>query len=158
MPSLGCFTHSWRTAMMSGIVSQPLDLYLFRAVPPSPELVATLYTTRSSRRSQLSALFWLSKTEKIFETLVVMNSLNGCETISTQYTFNPFSGWDRLFTKKEYLSISQLTGSLRHSFLPFRICELPTKRDCWSFLFCLRFKLSKHEKVSISSFVRLIKS
>ena len=76
MPSLGCFTRSWGTAAMSGLVSQPLNLYLFRAVPPLPEPVATLNTTHSSRRSQLSALFWLSRHEKIAESLVVLISLN----------------------------------------------------------------------------------
>ena len=123
MTSLGCFTHSWGTVAMSGLVSQPLDLYLFWEVPPLPEPIATLNTTRSSRRSHLSALFWLSKIEKIVETLVVSNSLNGYEAISTQYTFTPFSGWDRLFMKKEYLSISRLRNSFRYCFLPFRIWE-----------------------------------
>ena len=75
MPSLGCFTRSWGTAAMSGLVSQPLDLYLFWVVPPLPEPVATLYTTRSSRRSHILALFLLSKHENIAEALVVSISL-----------------------------------------------------------------------------------
>ena len=135
MPSLDFFTHSWGTVVMSGLVSQPLDLYLFWAVPPSPKPVATLHTTRSSRRSHLSSLFWLSKIEKIDETLVVSNSLNGCETISTQYTFTSFLGRVRLFTKKEYLSLSWLRGSLRHSFLPFRICGNIYEKGLLDFFF-----------------------
>jgi len=47
------FILSWGTAVMSGFISQPLDHYMFWAVPPLPELVATLYTTCSSRMSLL---------------------------------------------------------------------------------------------------------
>ena len=47
------FILSWGTAAMSGFISQPLDHYMFWAVPPLPEPVATLYTTRSSRMSHL---------------------------------------------------------------------------------------------------------
>ena len=121
MPSLGCFTNSWGTSAMSGLFSQPLNLYLFWVVPPSPEPISTHNTTHCSRRSNLSALFWLIKFEKIVETLVVLKSLNGYEKISTQYTLAPSSGWDGLFTKKEYLSLSRLRGSFRYCFLPFQI-------------------------------------
>ena len=140
MPSLGCFTHPWGTAAMSGPISHPLELYLFWEVPPLPKLVATIYTTRSSGRSHLSALFWLLKIEKIVETLVVLNSLNGCKMISTQYTFTPFSGWDRLFMKKEYPSLSRLGGFLRHSFLPFRIWETIYEKGPLEFTFPLSFQ------------------
>ena len=73
--------------------------------------------------SHLSALFWLSKIENIAEILVVLNLLNGCKMISSQYMSTPFSGWDRLFTKKDYLILSRLRGSFRYCFLPFRILE-----------------------------------
>ena len=112
-------------------------------------------TKKSYCWNHLSALFWLSKYENIAENLVVLNSLNGYETISTQYMFTPFSGWDRLFTKKEYPSLSRLGGFLRHLFGSE---ELFTKRDLWSLLFRCLFKLSKHEKTLSSSFVKLIKN
>ena len=107
--------------------------------------------------SHLSALFWLSKIENIVETLVVLNSLNGYKTISTQYTFTPFSGWDRLFMKKEYLSLSWLRGYLRHSFLPFRIYETTYEKGMLEFYFLPSFQTLWHEKTLISPFVRLVK-
>jgi len=68
------------------------------------------------------------------------------EKTSTQYKFNPFSEWDRLFTKKEYFSSTQLKGYLEYSFLPFQTQETKfTKKKLWSFLFHLIFKLSKLE-------------
>ena len=69
------FILSWGTAAMSGFISQPLDHYTFWAVPPLPEPVATLYTTRSSRTSPLYALFWLVKNEKIAEYFSLFDSL-----------------------------------------------------------------------------------
>ena len=48
---------------------QPLDHYMFLVVPPLLELVSTLYTTRSSRRSPLLSLFRLLKYENIVEHL-----------------------------------------------------------------------------------------
>ena len=122
------------------LLASLLNFILFWAVPPSPEPVATLYTTCSSKKSQLSALFWLSKTKNIAEMLVILNSLNGCETISTQYTFTPFLGWDRLFTKKEYFSLSRLRGSLGWCFLPFRIWETIYKKGLAGVLFSTSFQ------------------
>ena len=146
MPSLCCFTRSWGTAAMSGLVSQPLDLYFFWAVPPSPEPVATLYTTRSFRRSHLSALFWIFITENIAKNFVIMNLLNGCETISTQYTFTPFSGWDGFFTKKEYLSLLRIRGSFRYCFLPFQICETSYEKGLAGVFFSAFFSNSLNMK------------
>ena len=92
MPSLGCFTRSWGTAAMSGLVSQPLDLYLFWVVPSSSKPVATLNTTHSSRRSHLSALFWLSKIENISQTIVVLNSLKVAKRYLPSIHLTPFLG------------------------------------------------------------------
>jgi len=47
------FILSWGTTVMSGLISQPLDHYMFWVVPPLLKPVATLYTTRSSRMSHL---------------------------------------------------------------------------------------------------------
>ena len=140
MPSLGCFTHSWGTVVMSGLVSQLLNLYFFWVVPPLPEPVATLYTTRSSRRSQLSALFWLSKYEKIAEALVVSILLKWLRNDIYPVYVYPFSGWDRLFTKKEYPSLSRLGGFLRHSFLPFLIWGTIYEKGPLEFTFQLSFQ------------------
>jgi len=89
------FSLSWGTAAMSGFISQPLDHYTFWAVPPLPEPVATLYTTRSSRTSLLYALFWLVKNEKIAEYFSLFDSL---KRIKMEVYFQLFS--DRLKTKR----------------------------------------------------------
>ena len=76
----------------------------------------------------------------------------------SQYTFTPFSGWDLLFTKNEYLDRTWSRGSLRYCFLPFRIRETIYEKgqDEVSFLFFF-CKLLKHEKCPSFPFVGLVK-
>ena len=85
---------------MSGLVSQPLDLYLFRVVPPLTEPVATLYTTRSSRRSHLLALFWLPKHEKIAKSLVISMSLKWPRNDIYPVYVYPFFGLGQIIYEK----------------------------------------------------------
>jgi len=89
------FILSWGTAAMSGFISQPLDHYMFWAVPPLSEPVATLYTIRSSRTSLLWALFWLVKYEKIAEYFSLFDSL---KRIKMEVYFQLFS--DHLKVKR----------------------------------------------------------
>ena len=70
----------------------------------------------------------------------------GCETSSSQYMFTPFSGWDRLFMKKEYLSLSWLRGSLGYCFLPFRIWETIYEKGYFGFFFSAFFSNSLNMK------------
>ena len=87
------FFLSWGTAAMSGFIGQPLDHYTFWAVPPLPEPVATLYTTRSSRTSLLYALFWLVKNEKIAEYFSLFDSLKRIKMeVRFLALFRPFKG------------------------------------------------------------------
>ena len=96
--------------------------------------------TKNSLWSHLSALFWLSKHEKIVEALVVSISLKWPRNDIYPVYVYPFSGWDRLFTKKEYPSLSRLGGFLRHSFLPFRIWGTIYEKGPLDFTFQLSFQ------------------
>lgn len=66
--SLG-FYHFLRNHCDEWDIRKPVDLYVFCVAPSLPELVATIYTTRSSRRSPLLALFRLPKYENIVKHL-----------------------------------------------------------------------------------------
>ena len=62
-----------------------------------------------------------------------------------------------LITKKEYPSLSRLGGFPGYCFLPFRIWGTIYEKGPVEFSFWCLFKLSKHEKMPSSSFVRLVK-
>ena len=63
------------------------------------------------------------------------------ELISTQYKFNPFPDWDRLFTKKEYHWLNMTKEVLSDIILHFfRIWETNLRKSNYGVLFCPLFQ------------------
>ena len=75
------------------------------------------------------------------------------------YIFTPFSGWDLLFMKMEYLDWTWSRGSLEYyCFIPFRIQETIYEKEDGGFLFSVSFSKSINIKNTPSySSIRLIK-
>ena len=80
------------------------------------------------------------------------------ELISTQYNFNPFPDWDRLFTKNECLNRTWLGGPLRYYFTPFRIWVTTLRKLIMEFSFVLFFNLSKYEKDRAITIIKIVKT
>ena len=81
------------------------------------------------------------------------------ELISTQYKFNPFLDWDRLFTKKEYLGQTWLKRFSQILFYTFSdLSDKFTKKYLWSFLsssFSNSLNMKKGQAITV---VRLVKT
>lgn len=77
----------------------------------------------------LFQVFLDSLNMKRFSSTSLFELIKVNENMSTQYKFNPFPDWNRLFTKYEYLSRTWLRGSLEYFFYLFRLKRLFTKRN-----------------------------
>ena len=95
---------------------------------------------------------------KIFPSACPFHLVNGLETTSSQYKFNPFPDWDRLLSKKEYVDRTWSIGSLSYYFILFRTWETKLRKRTCGVLFLSFFKLSKHERDWVIIVIKLIKT
>ena len=82
---------------------------------------SSFYNSEKGTPGVFFQLFLDSDNVKRFPRTCIFELVKVNELISTQYKFNPFPDWDRLFMKNECLSRTWLGGSLRYYFTLFRI-------------------------------------
>ena len=98
-------------------------------------------------------LFSDSDNVKRFPSTCLFELVKVNELISTQYKFNPFLDWDRLFTKKEYLSKTWLKRFSQILFYTFSdLSEKFMKKVLVEYYFILFF--SKDRMVTVVKHVK----
>ena len=119
-----------------------LFLFIFRALLKTKKDLKHTFISFSSFDNNKKGtpgvffqLFLDSDNVKILSSTCHFELVKVNELISTQYNFNPFMDWDRLFTKNECLSRTWLGGSLRYYFTLFRIWVTTFRKSTYEFFF-----------------------